>query len=231
MNESPNTTTTDNNNIITDTSYNTNTNTKVNTTTNSDKKKKEKIEEGIYYEINTRINNANRAWGSLQSTIFRRRDITITTKLEVYRISILPVLLYGSEAWTINKNQLNSLEVFHRKKLRKIINKTLFDHVSNKDLHILTNIPTIACIISRNRWHFFGKCMHMDISQSWVKQVMSGRVSLGSRGRGKPKLRWSDLVKQDGRTRLEVMGLPEHHGENIHYTQLAYYDYKNRNNK
>ena len=48
------------------------------------------------------------------------RDLSRTTKLILYKTLILPVLLYGAEAWTLLSTDAAALRVFERKVLRKI---------------------------------------------------------------------------------------------------------------
>ena len=48
------------------------------------------------------------------------KDLSRTTKLILYKTLILPVLLYGAEAWTLLSTDTAALRVFERKVLRKI---------------------------------------------------------------------------------------------------------------
>ena len=47
-------------------------------------------------------------------------DLSRTTKLILYKTLILPVFLYGAEAWTLLSTDAAALRVFERKVLRKI---------------------------------------------------------------------------------------------------------------
>ena len=48
------------------------------------------------------------------------RDLPRATKLTLHKALILPVLLYGAEAWTLTSTDATALEVFERKVLRRI---------------------------------------------------------------------------------------------------------------
>lgn len=52
--------------------------------------------------------------------ILRSKYISRSTKFAIYKTLIVPVLIYGSEAWTLAEKYQRQLEVFERKVLRDI---------------------------------------------------------------------------------------------------------------
>ena len=68
--------------------------------------------------IKRRITLANRCYYGLNGQL-SNRDLSRTTKLILYKTLILPVLLYGAEAWTLLSTDAAALRVFERKVLRK----------------------------------------------------------------------------------------------------------------
>jgi len=46
--------------------------------------------------------------------------ISRSSKLQIYRMLVRPVVTYGSESWTLTMEEERALEVFERKILRKI---------------------------------------------------------------------------------------------------------------
>ncbi|BHF85741.1 hypothetical protein SprV_1002891300 [Sparganum proliferum] len=48
-------------------------------------------------EVANRISKASQAFGRLQSKVWNRHDLQLTTKLKMYKAVILPTLLYGAE--------------------------------------------------------------------------------------------------------------------------------------
>ena len=73
----------------------------------------------VSLEIKRRITLANRCYYGLNGQL-SNRDLSRTTKLILYKTLILPVLLYGAEAWTLLSTDAAALRVFERKVLRKI---------------------------------------------------------------------------------------------------------------
>ena len=53
--------------------------------------------------IRRRITLANRCYYGLSNCILSSRDLSRVTKLMHYRSFILPLLLYGAEAWTLSR--------------------------------------------------------------------------------------------------------------------------------
>ncbi|BHF64434.1 hypothetical protein SprV_0200743800 [Sparganum proliferum] len=56
-------------------------------------------------EVAHRISKASQAFGRLQSTVWNRHGLQLSTKLKIYKVVILPTLLYGAETWTVCTEQ------------------------------------------------------------------------------------------------------------------------------
>ena len=55
----------------------------------------------VQKEVATRIGKASRVFGCLQKSIFQKHRLAVRIKREVYRATVLSVLLYGMETLTI----------------------------------------------------------------------------------------------------------------------------------
>lgn len=67
----------------------------------------------ITSEVDRRIGLAPASFGRLTNRVFLNRDLTITTKMTVYKVICLCILLYGCEAWVPYKRHIRKLESFH----------------------------------------------------------------------------------------------------------------------
>ena len=76
---------------------------------------------------------ASTALGKLQK-VWTDKDITLTTKLRLVNALVYPVLLYGSEIWTIKTNDLKKLEAFEMRCYRKILNISWKDKIRNEEV-------------------------------------------------------------------------------------------------
>ena len=45
-------------------------------------------------------------------SIFKNRDITLPTKVCLVKAMVFPVVMYGSESWTIKKAEVRKIEAF-----------------------------------------------------------------------------------------------------------------------
>jgi ABC-type ATPase involved in cell division len=65
--------------------------------------------------------------------VFKPSLVQQHTRLNIYRTVARPVLIYGSEAWTIRKADAKRLQAAEMKFMRKTAGLTLWDHkVMNK---------------------------------------------------------------------------------------------------
>ena len=114
-------------------------------------------------DIHSRIGAAANAFGVLSWCIWRKTNISIPTKIRLFRTLILPVLLYGSEYWTILQDDMKKLEVFQMRCLRRILGVTLLHRIRNSIIRErCCNQPTIEEQIQQHRLRWFGHVCRME---------------------------------------------------------------------
>ena len=72
-------------------------------------------------EVACRIARASKAFVSLCEAIFMNRTFSVSTKRNVYKAVVLPILLYGAKTWTIKAPDLHCLITFHNCCVRNIL--------------------------------------------------------------------------------------------------------------
>ncbi len=72
-------------------------------------------------EVNARLAKASAVFGRLTKSVWKRRGITIETKIKVYKAAVPTTLLYGCEMWTVYKHRARKLSHFHTTSLRRIM--------------------------------------------------------------------------------------------------------------
>ena len=152
-------------------------------------------------ELSVRLTKAARAFNMLRHAIWHRKSVSITARLRIFRACILPVLLYGSETWSLTIKQEQRITSFYNRCLRTIIGVNLGDRLSNEKLLDITGQPTIENIIRRNRLRWFGhvnRTVNSDGDPSLTKKAMFAYFYAEKRpsnmGRSK---RWEDKVLKD----------------------------------
>jgi hypothetical protein len=126
-----------------------------------------------------------------------------TLKLRLKNTIIDKTLIYASETWKLAKRSRKQMNIFERKVYRRILGP-VYDN-ENKNWRILTNKemnasvkkPIITETIRLNRLRWFGHVQKMEENRI-PKRLLC--MNLGTtRLRGKPKNRWQDEVREDGR--------------------------------
>ena len=158
----------------------------------------------ISLEIKRRITLANRCYYGLSKQLCSRA-LSRPTKLTLYKTLIIPVLLYGAEAWVMTQSDAAALGVFERKILRKIFGPVRvgddYRIRMNHELYELYGDIDISRRITIQRLRWLGHVARMD-EEAPAKKVFEAEVS-GQRRRGRPCLRWKDQVEED----LRLLGV------------------------
>ena len=72
-------------------------------------------------EVKRRIGMSLAVFDSMKSSLWKRREISVTTKMRVFRAVVLARLLYGAELWPLTAAELYKLEAFQTFCLRRIL--------------------------------------------------------------------------------------------------------------
>jgi hypothetical protein len=72
----------------------------------------------MHEEIKSRLNSGNACYHSVQSSVFRL--LSRNLKVEIYKTTILPVVLYGCETWSVTLREVYRLRVFENRVRRRI---------------------------------------------------------------------------------------------------------------
>ena len=54
-------------------------------------------------EVDARIGNATRIIGGMSDVVLRRNELSKNTKLKFVNATMIPMLMYGCEAWSLSK--------------------------------------------------------------------------------------------------------------------------------
>ena len=146
-------------------------------------------------EISSRISKANASFGRLHKRVWKERGLRVDTKCAVYRAVVLTALLYGCESWTLYSRHVKLLEQFHQRCLRQILNIKWFNRVSNVNVLEKAMLPSIEATLIQSQLRWSGHLTRMQDSRL-PKQLFYCDLAEGHRGRGRPKLRYKDTLKQ-----------------------------------
>ena len=139
-----------------------------------------------------------KALGALQNLndIWKSKDIFTSTKIQLYKTLILSLLMYGSETWTLRKEDENRLLVFEMTCLRKILGVRRLDKIRNTTIRKSLNLKeNLIERISLKRLSYYDHIMRMS-TQRMPYITLNGMVK-GNRQRGRPVKRWVDGLRND----------------------------------
>nr|CAH7713655.1 unnamed protein product [Callosobruchus chinensis] len=144
--------------------------------------------------LGERISGAGKLFWALNRSCFSKRELSIKTKLKVYKTLVLPVLLWGSESWVLSKRMKQQLQTMEMKFLRRIKGVTRADRIRNEDIRKELGIESVADLLERNQLKWFGHMCRMD-SDRQVRKVWDCKT-LPRRGRGRPTTSWNQVVEE-----------------------------------
>jgi transcriptional regulator len=117
-------------------------------------------------EVSRRIGIAADAFARLKSHVWSDQRISTDTKVKLYNISIIPILLYASETWIPLAADSRRLNSFDFKCRRKILGLTWRDKIRNSRVADATsNLPCIPERIFKNRLRYLGHIFRMPDSR------------------------------------------------------------------
>jgi hypothetical protein len=73
----------------------------------------------IHKEIKSRLNSGNACYHSDQS-LLSYRLLSRNAKVKIYKTTIIPVVLYGCETWSLTLREEHRLRMFENRVLRRI---------------------------------------------------------------------------------------------------------------
>ena len=120
----------------------------------------------IQEEIKSRSKSGNAGYHSVQN-LLSSSLLSKKLKIKIYRIIILPVVLYGCETWSLILREECRLRVFENSVLRRIFGPKR-DEVTgewrklhNEELNNLYSSPNIVRVIKSRRMRWAGHVAHM----------------------------------------------------------------------
>ena len=125
-------------------------------------------------------------------SILTSRDITLPTKVCLFKAMVFPVVMYGCESWTIKKAECRRIDAFELWCWRRHLRVPWTARRSNQS--ILKEISpgcSLEGLMLRLKLQYFGYLMWR--ADSLEKTLMLGNVE-GRRRRERQRMRWLDGI-------------------------------------
>ena len=148
-------------------------------------------------EIVRRLQLAYRAFGRL-SRVWRSGKIRNATKFRTLNTCVLPILLYGSESWTLSSAITRRLDAYHRTCLRHILGIRWYQHITNEEVYARAGNPTpLSVTIKRSRLRLLGHVARFEDSIP-AKRILAAAshppLAGWRRPPGRPRLSWASQM-------------------------------------
>lgn len=152
------------------------------------------VDGGTEDDVKTRIGKARTAFNILNK-IWKSKNISLKTKLQIFNSNVKTVLLYGSETWRTTTNITNKLQTFINHCLRRILGVFWPNTISNINLWECTKQETVDIQLLRRKWSWIGHTLRRNTT-AITKQALTWNPQ-GKRGRGRPKNTWRRSTEQE----------------------------------
>lgn len=114
-------------------------------------------------------------------------------KSRIYKPIVLPILLYGSDCWTVYRKQIQFLEKFHERQLRNILPIKWQDYISNKKILEQASCDSTERILVKNQLRWVSHTCRMA-EEHLLKQMFYGEPAQGRRTLGGQVKRYKDAL-------------------------------------
>ncbi|KAG7160799.1 hypothetical protein Hamer_G025794 [Homarus americanus] len=135
-------------------------------------------------EIKNRINLASAAFGRLRTRVFLNNDLIYGTKTAVNLAFCIFTLLYASETWTPYRRQIQMLENFHTRCLKRIFGISWEDRATHEQPYRRSNTTSIETMLANGRLRWLGHVIRMP-DHGLPRQILYGSSSRSAGGQKK----------------------------------------------
>ena len=127
-----------------------------------------------------------------QDSILRDRDVTFPTKVHLVKAMVFPVVMYGSESWTIKKAECWRIDAFALWCWRRLLRVPWTARRSNQSVlkEISPGCSLEGLMLKLTLQYFSYRMWRADSSE---KTLMLGKIE-GRRRRGLQRMRWLDGI-------------------------------------
>ena len=143
-------------------------------------------------KINNRIAKYNSNIGMLYP-LLKDKNIPQECKAIVYKSILKPILLYGSENWSLTTKTESKLQAAEMRMLRLIKSVTRRDRIRNVNIREELQVRPLLEEIERNKLRWFGHVKRMDTEKK-PRKFLEWRPP-GKRPTGRPRRRWIEGVE------------------------------------
>ena len=124
-------------------------------------------------------------------SIFKSRDITLPTKVRLFKAMVFPVVMYGCESWTMKKAECRRTDAFVLWCWLRLLRVPWTARRSNQSILKISPGCSLEGLMLKLKLQYFGYLIRR--ADSFEKTLMLGKIE-GRRRRGRQRMRWLDGI-------------------------------------
>ena len=124
-------------------------------------------------------------------SILKSRDITLTTKVRLFKAMVFPVVRYGCESWTIKKAERWRIDAFELHYWRLLRVPWTANRFNQSILKEISPEYSLEGLMVKLKLQYFGHLMWR--ADTFEKNLTLGKIA-GWRRRGRQRMRWLDGI-------------------------------------
>ena len=125
-------------------------------------------------------------------SIFKSRDITLSTKVRLVKAMVFPVVMYGYESWTVKKAEHQRIDAFELRCWRRLLRAPWTAGRSNQSiLKAISPGCFLEGMMLKLKLQYFGHLVQRV--DSLEKTLMLGGIG-GRKKTGPQRMRWLDGI-------------------------------------
>ena len=125
-------------------------------------------------------------------SIFKSRNVTLSTKIHIVKTMVFPLVVYGCESWTLKKTEHQRIHAFELWCWRRLLRVSWTARRSNQSiLKEISPEHSLEGLMLKLKLQYFGHLMGR--TDSLEKTLMLGKIE-DRRRRGRQRMRWLDSI-------------------------------------
>ena len=134
-------------------------------------------------------------------SILKSRNITLPTKVCIVKAMVFPVVMYGSEIWTLKKSEHQRIDGFELWRWGRLLRVRSNTRSNQSILKEITPEYSLKGLMLKMKLQYFGHLMQR--ANSLEKTLMLGKIE--RRRRRRQRIRWLDGITDSVDMSLSVL--------------------------
>lgn len=148
----------------------------------------------IEQEILNRRDKASKVYYAINKSIIAKKEVSMQTKLRVYKTIYTPVLTYGAESWTIQDKTRSKITASEMKYLRRLVGRTKRDRIRNIITREEVGQQPLIQEVEKRQLQWYGHIVRMSRNRD-PRRILEAKPE-GTRSRGRPRETWEQSLEK-----------------------------------